>query len=153
MEELDDGLDEFLAIELLSGKRDALRTILRKDALSEVIVKAFLCLPYEEDLSEREIIEAKYFTDFGFTYWRVFKLEWRFLKDEGKLGSESGKAHYFWVIDDCFKDRIPEPRRPVFFGLFSMKVDSVPHRNLIEFLAICGEYYEEYEPDGSLVNP
>lgn len=153
MEELDDTLDEFFALELFSGKRDALRDILRKDALSESIVKAFLCLPYAESLSEREKIEANVFADFAFAYWRVFKLEWKFCKDEGVFESESKKAHYFWIIDDCFKNRMPEPRRLIFFRMFSVKVNSVPHNNLSDFLSICREYYEEYEPDGSLVNP
>lgn len=153
VEDSHDPLDEFFILEQFHGRREALRDILRKDSLSKSIVKAFLCLPYEENLSERERIDAKVFAGFTFTYWRVFKLEWRFCKDEVKLESESEKSHYFWVIDDCFKDRMPEPRRPIFFGLFSVKMDSVPHRNLTEFLAICREYYKEYEPDGSLVNP
>lgn len=153
MEEHDDALDEFFALELLSGKREALRDVLRKNALSEAIVNAFLCLPYEENLSEREKVEAPLFADLAFAEWKLFKLEWRFCKDEGRSESESERAHYLWVIDDCFRDKVSEPRIPVFFGLFSRKVESIPHRNLAEFLAICREYYREYEPDGSLVNP
>lgn len=154
MEQIDDAVDEFFALELFHGKRDALRTILSRDLLSYAIVKAFVCPPHEDELSKRDKAEVNHFASSGFAFWKTFKVVWESsCRDKTYSSAEERESHYHRVINECFVERLSPPRRFILFQLFSSKVKSVVYRNLTEFLAICKEYYEEYEPDGDPVNP